>query len=229
MRRELIAVVVLALSACPAKMEVPSPTGGGTAVTGGGAGGGGGGSVIDTDGGIAKSAKARVRFKGNERFAIDLAVGLGLPVDQICKELGQYDCAFFVHGVALGGVEPYGVGLYEPPQVTGATTALAVERVVLSACAKRLAADVGNPSTALIYRGIPVVDGKLSPIDGPEVRALIADLAQRAWLRDPTSEEVESLIQLARDIEPGHPTDAAAQWGLAACFTVFSSAEAVFY
>ncbi|MGV3624471.1 MAG: hypothetical protein ACO1OB_26870 [Archangium sp.] len=225
-----MAVAVLALSACPAKIEMPPPTGGGAGggseQTGGGTGGGG---VVDTDGGIAKSAKARVRFKGNERFAIDLAVGLGLPIDQVCKELGQYDCAFFVHGVALGGVEPYGVGLYEPPQQTGATTALAVERVVLSACAQRLAADVGNPATALIYRGLPVVDGKLSPVDGPEVRALITDLAQRAWLRDPTAEEVESLIQLARDIEPSHPTDAAAQWGLAACFTVFSSAEAVFY
>lgn len=227
MRRELIAVVVLALSACPAKMEMPPPTGGGTAVTGGGAGGGGG--TVETDAGIAKSAKSRIRFKGNERFAIDLAVGLGLPIDQVCKELGQYDCAFFVHGVALGGVEPYGVGLYEPPQVTGATTALAVERVVLSACAARLAADVGTPATAVVFRGIPVVDGKLSAVDGPEVRALIADLAQRAWLRDPTSEEVESLIQLARDIETARPTDAAAQWGLAACFTVFSSAEAVFY
>ena len=227
MRPELMAVLVLALSACPAKMEVPAPVGGGTGVTGGGAGGGGG--AVEGDAGLAKSAKARVRFKGNERFAIDLAVGLGLPIDQLCKELGQYDCAFFVHGVALGGVEPYGVGLYEPPQQTGATTALAVERVVLSACARRLAADVANPSTALIYRGIPVVDGKLSPVDGPEVRALIADLAQRAWLRDPTADEVESLLALARDIEPSHPTDAAQQWALAACFTVFSSAEAVFY
>ncbi len=228
MRLELLAVVSLALCACPAVTELPDAGGsGGGSATGGGAGGGGG--SIDLDAGITRSAKGRLRFKGNERFTVDLAVGLGGTVDQVCKELGQYDCSFFVHPVALGGVEPYGVGLYEPPSVTGATTSLVVERVVLSACTARINADLSNPAGALIFKGVPVSGGKLSAVDGPGVRALIVDLAQRGWLRDPSEAEVAELVQLARDVEVAQPNDAAKQWMQAACFAVFSSAEAVFY
>ncbi len=229
MRLELTAVLSLALVACPAQMTIPPPTGGGDGGGGGSSATGGGGGTTDLDGGFAKSSKPRVRFKGNERFAIDVAVGLALPIDEVCKELGQYDCAFVVHGVALGGVEPYGVGLYEPPGVTGATTPLAVERVVESACSRRLLLDINQPVTAQVYKSVPLSGGKLANIDGPEVGDVITELSRRAWLRDPTDAEVAELRQLARDIEAAHPDDAALQWGLAACFVTFTSAEAVFY
>jgi hypothetical protein len=129
-------MAVLALSACPMNPAgtdggAGGGSGGGTN-TGGGTGGGGG----DVDAGYARSAKGNLRFKGDIRLTIDLAVALGLPFDQVCNELGQYACTYFVHPVALGGVDPYGKGIFESPTVTGVTTAVVVERVALSSSSR---------------------------------------------------------------------------------------------
>lgn len=226
MRLDLFAVlVVLALSGCPAPIVVDDAgTGGG----GGSATGGGGGSE-PIDAGFAHSARGNLRFKGNERLTIDFAVALGLPLDQLCLELGQYPCTYVVHTVALGGVDPYGKGLFEGAHVTGATTPIVVDRVALTACHKRVTQDLATPATALVFKGIPVSGGKLSAPNGPEVRLALTELAQRAWLRDPTEAELQHLIGLNAGIEALPVTDPAQAFMKAACFAVFTSAESVFY
>ena len=238
MRLELSLVMLgVALLGCPGKLNGGDDagsgggTGGGSSTGGGGGsatGGGGGGSVV-VDGGYAKSAKGNLRFKGPERLTFDYSIALGLPVDQVCNELGQYACTFFVHPVALGGVDPYGHGLFEAPQVTGATTPVVVERVALAACVKRVSLDLATPASAVIFKSLPLTAGKLSSPQGPEVRLAMTELAQRAWLRDPTDAELALLLQLNTDIEATNVAEPAKTWMQAACFSVFSSAEAVFY
>ncbi|MCY1022952.1 hypothetical protein [Pyxidicoccus sp. MSG2] len=193
------------------------------------------GSPVDgqADGGassaLARSSRNNLRFKGPERLTLDFAAALALPVDAVCKELGQYPCAT-VHGVTLGGVEPYNSGLYEPLPATGVTTPIAVDRVALSACARRVGLDVGTPSSAVIFTGITLdAQGRLVGRDGAPVRNAITSLYQRGLLRDPTEAEVEALLQLAASVEAtGSPTPGR-DWMTAACFAVLSSAESVFF
>lgn len=226
----VLASAVLALSACPGKIVDPPDDGGTGGGTGGGVGGGvGGGTGGGTaDAGYTKSAKGNVRFKGDLRTYIDFAVGLGLPLDQVCKELGQYDC-LFVHTVALQGVDPYGKGLFEPLPVTGSTTPVVVERLAMSACLRRVELDLGTPASAVVFKNLALTNGRLANPQSPEVRLAITELAQRAWLRVPTEAEVQHFLQLNTDIEALGGTDPGTQWMQAACFTAFTTEESVFY
>lgn len=217
MRPEIVAVLALMVSGCPGKLN------GDDAGTDGGSGGG----VVDA--GYARSAKGNLRFKGNERLTIDYSVALSIPLLEVCNELGQYSCSFIVHPVALGGVDPYGKGLFEPPPVTGATTPLVVERVALAACVKRVTQDLATPANAVVFRSIPVTSGRLSNAQAPEVRLALTELAQRAWLRDPTEGELALMLQLNTDIEATGVAEPAKVWMQAACFAAFTSAESVFY
>ena len=224
-----MSMAVLALSACPGKgtndTDAGSGGGGGSATGGGGAGGGGG--TIETDAGIAQSEKGAIRFKGDARLSSDLATGLSLPADALCNELGQYPCTSFVHVIALGGVDPYGKGFYEGLQQTGSTTPNVVDRVVLSACTARVQADLGG--SAVIFKNIALSGDRLSDANSPAVRAAITELVNRAWLREPTENEVQSLIALNADIEASMVATPAIAWMQASCFAVFSSSEFLFY
>lgn len=226
-------LLVVVLTGCPGKISGSDDggsgggAGGGAASGGGGGAAGGGGGTVDA--GYAKSARGNLRFKGPERLTFDYSVALSIPFDQVCNELGQYACSFVVHPVALGGVDPYGKGLFEAPPVTGATTPVVVERVALSACVKRVTLDLATPASAVVFKSLPVTAGKLSNPSGPEVRLAITELAQRGWLRDPTGAEIALLLQLNTDIEATGVAEPAKTWMQAACFAVLSSAESVFY
>ncbi|WP_244224601.1 hypothetical protein [Corallococcus sicarius] len=180
------------------------------------------------DGGVAKSQKGNLRFKGPERLSLDLAQALELPASAVCNELGKYPC-LDVHGVALGGVDPYQHSVYETAPVTGAATPLAVERTVLSACNARVALDVNAPSSAVVFKDVALTGGKLKDAASPAVATAMTSLVRRAWLRDPTQEERDTLVQLARDVEATGTPNPGVAWMQAACLAVFSSAEAVFY
>lgn len=178
---------------------------------------------------LSNSARGNLRFKGPERLNSDVAAALDLPPDAVCTELGMYQCTSAVHNVALGGVDPYGTGLYEPSGVTASTTPLVVERLAWSACIKRVTADYADLGAAVIFRGIKLSGSKLASPDGDEVRGAITQLAQRVFLREPADAEMTRYIQLARDIEATGNAEPARAWMQAVCFAVLSSAEAVFY
>lgn len=178
---------------------------------------------------LATSSRGNLRFKGPERLNTDIATALELPPDVVCTELGMYQCTSAVHNVALGGVEPYGTGLYEPSGVTSSTTPLVVERVAWSACTQRVTTDYADLGAAVIFRGIQLNAGKLASPDGPEVRAAITQLVQRVLLREPTDSEVARFVKLAKDIEATGNAEPARAFMQAVCFAVVSSAEAVFY
>ena len=168
---------------------------------------------------VRASTRAQVKFKGGERWARDLAKGLEISTESMCKELGQYDCVDAVHRIALGGVEPYRLGINNPLPVAPVTAAIAVDRVALSACDVRVSADLAAGAEAVIYIG-------LSGDERPEqatLEAAAATLYDRVLRRDPDPDEVASLIAFYEDGMT--PRD----WALGTCFAVASSMEALFY
>ena len=180
--------------------------------------------------GVTRSTRNNPRFKGPERLTADFAAALSLPADQVCNELGLYPCTTSVHTVTLGGVEPYGNGFYEPLPVTGVTSPIAVDRVALAACGRRVALDVATPGTAVIFKGLTLdAAGRLREPQGPAVQEVLTTLYQRALLRDPTPTELAALVQLSTDIAGTASPQPGTDWMKAACFVVLSSAESVFY
>ncbi|CAM4067204.1 hypothetical protein [Corallococcus soli] len=218
MRPERLLLTCLLLTGCSDKVPLATDLGPGA----------GGGVAPAYDGGVAKSQKGNLRFKGPERLSLDLATALELPASAVCNELGQYPCQT-VHGVSLGGVDPYEHSVYETAPVTGAAAPLAVERTVLSACNARIALDVNVPATAVVFKGVTLTNGKLTDAASPAVATAVSSLARRAWLRDPTQEERDTLVRLALDVEATGTSNPGVAWMQAACLAVFSSAEAVFY
>lgn len=214
--RLLVFAAVVALgAACPARMMEPPPP----VVV-----------IMETPdaGGVATSARGNLRFKGPERLTNDFAAALSIPVTDLCAELGQYPCAA-VHTIALGGVDPYGKGLYETPGITAVTTPLVVDRVAWSACAKRVELDLVSPSSAVLFRSVPMTGPKLTNPEGGEVAAVIGLLTQRALQRDAYANEVARYVKLAKDIEASGNAEPARAWMQSVCFAVLSSAESVFY
>ncbi len=164
----------------------------------------------DTQGALKVSARANVRFKRAERFNADLAQALDLDAEDVCLELDAYPCTSDVHRVSLGGSDPYGTGLYEGWKETGPSTPLVVERIVLSACQKRVALDFAASSTATIFQS------------GAADAASVTLLYQRALQRSPTEAEIAHVLGLAKDLPPQ-------TWAALSCFAVLSSVEFLFY
>lgn len=178
----------------------------------------------------AQSAKARVRLKRAERLANDFSEALGLSRGELCRELGSYDCVDVVHTLPLGGVEPYDIGIYEPIKEPGVTTPIAMERVALHGCIRRVDRDLSAGASAVIFRGLTVsADGRLADVDAPPVAAALDTLYKRALLRPPTADEVKALVELYRSRAPADATAAARNWMVASCFAVLTTAESLFY
>ncbi|WNG51635.1 hypothetical protein F0U60_51590 [Archangium minus] len=183
-----------------------------------------------SNGEVAPSSRNNLRFKNPEQLTAHFASALSLSPEQVCNELGQYSCATYVHPVALGGVDPYGMGLYEPLKATGATTPNVVDRMALAACARRVSLDVTTPGEAVLFKGLELdAQGRLTNRDGAPVRDAITSLYQRALLREPTEAEVGTLSKLVTQVESLGSQTSGRDWMTAACFTVLSSAESVFF
>ncbi len=179
---------------------------------------------------VAQSAKANVRFKRSTRLANDFAQALGLAPAALCKELGLYSCTELVHPLALGGVDPYAIGLYEPLPFTGATSPIVVDRVALNGCIQRVDLDLAAPAQALLFKGLtPDGAGRLPSLDAPAVRDALDTLYKRALLRPIAESEVAHLKQLYRDIEANGTATPAKAWMQLSCFAVLTSAESLFY
>lgn len=176
------------------------------------------------------SSKANVRFKRAERLGTDMAAALGLDRGTLCRELGQYSCTDFVHTIALGGVEPYELGIREPLDHTTITTPMAVERLALSGCEQRVTRDLADPAGALIFRDLGIdANGAITDPSGPAVLGALDTLYKRALLRPARESEVAHLTQLYRDLEGTNEPGPARDWAILACFSVMTTMEALFY
>jgi hypothetical protein len=147
------------------------------------------------------------------------------------SELGLYPAPRMVHNVALGGVDPYGPGLYESSGVTASYDSLG-RRAGCVGCLypARGRPTWQTPATALIFRGVPLAGKKLASPDGPEVRGVIglADPASTV-AQSPIAMRVERYVRLATDIEATGNAEPARAWMQSVCFAILTSTESVFY
>ncbi len=161
-------------------------------------------------------------------LAADLATALALPADALCLELGVLPCTD-VHRVPLGGSDPIGTGLYTPPPRPLATSPLALDRLLLAACAERVTRDLAGP--AVVFTNVDLSLPLLDPSSAPssDRAAMEADgrvLYQRLLMRDATDAELSILIDLAGPDASGTPT--AREWATLSCFAVGTTTEAIF-
>lgn len=216
---------------------------GGEGGQGGGAGGEGGAGGMGGVGGQGgaggspgraptyESARNNLRFKRTDRIQLEFARILELPTNQLCAELGIYDCLETIHTVTLGGVEPYRANIYDAFEHTALSAPLAIERVALAACVRRVQLDAADLAQAVIFTDVPVtLDGRLQDVEDPTVTAAIERLFTRAFLRPPTADDIADMRQLYRDVEASPDSEVpAADWGVLACMITLTSVESLFY
>lgn len=217
MFRELmcIAIATSLLTACPGeKTETPDSTNNSTSNNTTGTNAAVGGLQI------LASKSPRVKFKGGERWSRQLARGLELERDELCQELGQYDCARDVHFIALGGVEPYHLRIDDPLPKAPLTAPIAVERIALSACSRRAERDVESPADASLFREIS------ADPSSEDLRAMGSRLYRRLLSRDAEPGELDELEAFWGELEGD---EQATEWATLSCFAVASSTEMLFY
>ncbi len=172
------------------------------------------------------SPTANVRLKGPIQLRNDFSQALGLAPSELCFELGDLSCTDDVHAVTLGGVEPDELGIYEPAQTSAATTSIAVDRIALAACGRRVDADL--QAEALIF-DLPLSGAELTDADDPAVAASVTTLYRRALLRDPTDAELSHVVGLYAAVAKTSTTAPARDWAVASCFAVLTTMESLFY
>ncbi len=177
---------------------------------------------------IMRSTKNDLIWKRYRAVQQDLMRGLSLTSEELCRELGRFDCVDSVHLVALGGNEPFDKMLYRAAERPTATTPVAIERVVWSACVSRVAKDAAGPP--VVFRDLDLGVAALDPSRGTTLAA--ADLTTitlyRALMsRDPLPKELALVRQLIVDAKGTGVS--ARDFALAACFAIGSSAETLFY
>lgn len=156
----------------------------------------------------------------------DLARGLELAEDELCNELGTHRCAE-IYKIPLGGSDAARQGVNLPPSEPLLTTALAVERVVLSACVRRVDADrAGSP---VVFDKLDLALPTLSLTDdvvSAAVTAQILALHRRMLSRNPTEGEISRLKELVLDAD-GQPVSAR-DFAVLACFAIGTSTDFLF-
>ncbi len=167
---------------------------------------------------VTPSRTQRVRFKGGERWLTDLARGLDLDAARVCVELGDSSC-LDLHGISLGGVDPYVKRIDSPVEGVPVTAPLAVERIAWLMCGARVEQDFAGGDGLFAV----LADREASP----EALAGSTDALYRVLLqRDPDPVERDALVALFDEIQ-SEPR--VANWSKAACFAVATSLETLFY
>ncbi len=148
-----------------------------------------------------------------------LMQGLGLQKADVCRELGQYSCIDKIHLTVLGGNEPYVMGQYERAQSPTALTPMAMDRVVLAACSKRIELDRAAGASALVFKHFPLTGS--SPT-AAQLQAQAGELYKRFLARDAEKAELDTVGGFVGKIST--PDKAA----LALCLAIGSTVENVF-
>lgn len=168
--------------------------------------------------GAAQAGKTLV-WKRYRPFEAGLIKGLDLPKDQICMELGTNSCIDKVHLTVLGGNEPFVNGQYERAQTPTVLTAVAIDRVVLSACSKRIELDAAAGANATVFKFFPLTAAK--PNDD-QIKQQAVELYHRLLARDPEAAELQAISSF------GAAATAGDKIALSLCFAIGSSAENIF-
>jgi hypothetical protein len=177
---------------------------------------------------ITPSPKAQVKRMRADLLRNNLAKILVLDPKGMCLELGRLPCADLVHKVSLGSMDAYGNAQYRHPENISLTSAMSLDRLVLSACMQRAQMDLVNPARGVIFKDVELsADGRL--VKSEAVVTAIHTLYQRAFLRDATAREIEDHLQFYEAIYAEQPIGAARNWMSLSCYAVLTSVEAAFY
>ncbi|HET6584945.1 MAG TPA: hypothetical protein VFG69_15925 [Nannocystaceae bacterium] len=180
-----------------------------------------GGEAAALDEPLTKSTRARLLWKRNVALEQDIVRALELEPDEVCNELGTASCTREVHHVALGGAAPFSLGLHKPLPTPMLSTAVVVDRVVLSACSNRVAKDVEGP--AVVFTAIDLQDERAPAASDEAFAATVTALYRRFLVRDPTAPEIAAIGDLVE--EPM----TAQEFAILACYAVGSTTEFLFY
>lgn len=188
--------------------------------SGDGAGSAGDPSSDEESSGQRKERKPEtLMWKRYRPFEHALLSGLSLQKGDMCLELGQSSCIDKVHLTVLGGNEPYENGQYERAEAPTILTSVAVERVVLAACDKRLTLDKGLGASAVVFKHWPLTGGQVSQA---QLKSQAQEIYRRLLARDATDAELDVAAELLG------VTAAPDKLALSLCFMVGTQAESVF-
>lgn len=139
-----------------------------------------------------------------------------LELDLPCTEFGVADCAA-VHLVPLGGKDPFGAAMYRAVAEPMATTAMALDRMVLSACTNRVDLDAAGDPVVFTHFDLAGAAPGLDP-----ARALAAELYQRLLGRDATPAELDEVATVASE-------GTARDYAVLACYAIGTTTEFLFF
>jgi hypothetical protein len=175
---------------------------------------------------VAASQRPNLQWKRHGALENDLVQALELAREELCQEFGQSSCLNEVHLAPLGGNEPFQTGMLEPSAEPLATTPAIVERILLSACSKRVELDSSDQAAAKVFTAIDL-NGPAPAANSEPVRATVTELYRRLLARDPSAAEVAAIAELARDDE-GRSVPAA-EFATVACFSIGTTSEFLFF
>lgn len=187
--------------------------------------------VVDDDGlaQMATSTRGALVWKRGPALARGLSAALLVPEDELCNELGRFNCVDTAHQVPLGGNDPFVKGQYQPLSEPGATSAVSFDRLVLSACGAAVEFDRDRPAS-FIFRGHALDDVPLDPSSASAIegaRFVGAELYRRLHGREARAAELTTLEQLLTDDEGAGVSGF--DFATLACFAVASTTETLFY
>jgi hypothetical protein len=208
-------LTIASLAGCPSSSPPPTPAT----------------PIVDDDGlsTMAVSTRGALLWQRGPALARGLSQALLVPVEDLCRELGRFDCVDFAHQVPLGGNDAFVKGQYEPLLEPGATTAVAFDRLALSACSVAVELERTRVG-AFIFRGHALTDEPLDPsatdtIEG--ARFLGTELYRRLHAREPREAELVELNALLTDDE-GRGISGL-DFAKLSCFAVASTTETLFF
>ena len=178
--------------------------------------------TLGDDGEPGLSNRSNIRFKKVYLLRNDFARALQLPPNQLCIEAGK-DC-LGSYNIVLGGVDP-NMMLYERIEQPVTTSPIAVERIAMQACSRRVNLDFGG-SKSLIFADIPKSGSTFEQSHRDAVQRLYQNFLQR----DPTDGDYaghEKLLDSLGSMVSGQ--EIGKVWAQTACWMVATQLESVLY
>lgn len=178
------------------------------------------------------SADPHVKFKDGERYLRDLSTGLNIPREEICRELGRYDCVSEAFRIVLGGVQAPDLAVNTPLEDAALTAPIALDRVALHVCLKRVQNDLADPKKAVLLRaGAAGTEAGAKPTPA-WLAATTANIYSAILMRAPSASERAQMAAFYDQVQKGRKAGdpkITSDWVTLSCFAVASSLENTFY
>lgn len=174
-----------------------------------------------------QTSQDKIRYKPQDVLMADYQTALSLDSASLCSEQDGTDC-FSEHKVALGALDAYKLGIYQRSDTATGTAAIAVERIALSGCLKRLQLDLNAGASAVLFKGLQFnQNGTLVDPHGSSTKNFITALFQTLIQRNPSSTDTTALLGLYDQIAALNQANPGTVWAWMSCYAVLTSAEAV--